>query len=193
MVMEIRSEIEQGMWRPAVERKLVDHEKNREFLRALYQEYLDLTLAERMVKEDPNYLRYRSSIGETVFHYVVVEDRDIGRAEKLLEWGAEINTQDNFGGSPLYHAVMLGDLELVKWLVAHRASLETKTENGDTALSVATENDRAEIFDFLIAQPRKEPIDYYYDDMTARQVHADETLVMRGKLIELGLSNRELL
>jgi ankyrin repeat protein len=162
---------------------LNNQQKHQEFLAAVYQ---DMALAERMVQEDRDYLHLRDGVGETVFHYLVVEG-DMGRAGKLLEWGAEINTQDDFGDSPLSHAVMLGNLKLVEWLVAHGANLEAKTVNEDTALSRATENGRSEIFDFLIAQPRKEPIDYYYDDLMARQVHEDETLVMRGKLIELGL------
>lgn len=165
-----------------------NHQKNREFLAAVYQ---DMALAEQMVQTDRSWLRYRSSVGETVFHYLVVEG-DMERAGKLLAWGAEINTQDDFGNSPLINAVILGDLELVKWLVSHGASLELKTENGDTAISLATENQTAAIFDVLIEQPRTEPIDFYYDDAMATQIYADETLVMRGRLIGLGLSRREL-
>src|SRR5579872_3959687 len=141
--------------------KTQNHEKNREFLAAVYR---DVSEAKQLLKADPQFLHYRSSVGETPFHYLIVES-DIERAARLLEWGADINTRDDFGATPLMHAVMLGNLDVVRWLVEHGASLEPKNVNEETALSLATSNERAAIFQFLMKIPRKEPIDYYYDDL----------------------------
>lgn len=163
-----------------------NHQKNREFLAAAYD---DMSKAEQMLKADPQFLHYRSSIGETVFHYLVIEN-EIEKAAKLLSWGADINTQDNFGATPLLHAVMLSNLNLVKWLVQRGAILEPKNINGETALVHATSNERAAIFQFLISLPREHPIDAYYDDFTAQKIYDNEELVMRSYLIELGLTKR---
>ena len=145
--------------------------------------------AERLLKSDPQLLHYRSIAGETPFHYLVVES-DIERATKLLDWGADINTQDGFGATPLCHAVMLGKLNMVKWLVQHGASLEPKNVNDETVLVYATSNEKAGIFQFLISLARKHPIDYYYDDLTAHQIFEHKELVMRDYLISLGLTER---
>lgn len=149
----------------------------------------DISEAERLLKTDPQFLHYRSSIGETPFHYLIVES-DIERAAKLLEWGSDINTQDEFGGTPLISAVTLGDLNVVKWLTQRGASLEPKNVNAETALATATSNERASVFQFLISLPRKQPIDFYYDDLTAHQIFEDKELVMRSHLIRLGLTER---
>jgi ankyrin repeat protein len=166
--------------------ELTNHEKNREFLATVYT---DMPKAEQMLKADPQFLHYRSSVGETPFHYLVIEN-EVEKAAKLLDWGADINTQDNFGATPLSRAIMLGNLNLVKWLVQQGASLEPKDINGETALAYATSNEKAAIFQFLISLPRKHPIDAYYDDLTARGIYDNEELVMRSHLIELGLTKR---
>lgn len=162
------------------------HEKSLQFLRAIYE---DVAKAERMLKLEPQFLHYRSSIGETPFHYLIVES-EMDRAGKLLDWGADINTQDDFGATPLFSAVILNDSDLVKWLVQRRANLEPKNCLGETALALATSNERAKIFQILIALPRKHPIDFYYDDLTAQNIFDDKELVMRDFLIGLGLSER---
>jgi ankyrin repeat protein len=163
-----------------------DHEKNREFLAAIYE---GSSKAEQLLRKDAKFLHYRSIAGETPFHYLVVES-DTERATKLLEWGADVNTQDDFGATPLHHAVMLGKLDLVKWLVERGASLDLKNVNGETALTVATSNEKAGIFQFLISLPRKHPIDYYYDDLSSQGIYDDRELVMRSHLISLGLTER---
>ena len=163
-----------------------DHEKNRQFLAAVYE---SPSKAEQLLRIDPQFLHYRSIAGETPFHYLVVEN-DIARAAKLLDWGADINTQDDFGATPLIHAVTLGHLDLVKWLVQHGSNLELKNVNGETALATATSNEKAGIFQFLVSLPRKHPVDFYYDDDTAQNIYDDKELVMRAHLISLGLSER---
>jgi len=163
-----------------------DHEKNRQFLAAVYE---SASSAEQLLLVDPQFLHYRSIAGETPFHYLIVES-DIMRATMLLDWGADINTQDDSGATPLIHAVMLGDLDLVKWLVQRGANLELKNNNGETALATATSNEKAGTFQFLISLPRKHPIDFYYDDLTAQDIYDDKELVMREYLISLGLSER---
>jgi ankyrin repeat protein len=88
------------------------------------------------------------------------------------------------------HAVTLGNLDVVRWLVEHGASLEFKNDNEETALALATSNEKAAIFQYLIKIPRKHPIDYYYDDLAAHELMNNEELVMRDYMIGLGLTRR---
>ena len=162
--------------------------KQREFLSAVYD---DLAKSLALLTHDSNCIHYRDSVGETAFHYLIIEG-ELERAEVLLEWGADVNTQCDFGATPLIHAVQLGRFEIVEWLVENGASLEFKDSIGATALSAATGDGKrkASIFQFLISKPRANPIDFYYDDDAAEDVFRNPDLVMRQRLIDLGLSRR---
>lgn len=164
--------------------------KNREGQRKLVGAcFKILDQARELIEAEPDYLSYQDVAGETAFHYVVVENR-LDLAQFLLAAGSDIDKADYFGATPLMHAVMLDHRELIKWLIEKGASLEAKNINGETALCWATKNDRAWAFKFLIGHPRKHPIDFYYDDLSAQDVYEDEELVMRNHLIQLGLTRR---
>ena len=151
----------------------------------------DIAKARLEVQRDPSLLQARDGVGETAFHYAIVENR-LDLAQDLLQWGSDINTRDHSGATSLMHAVQLGYLDAVKWLVKNGADIDQKDESEETALSKATQNDRKqkEIFEFLLSLPRRQDINYYYDDLSAQAVFDDTTLVMRDTLIGLGLTKR---
>ena len=130
-----------------------NQEKQRELLHAVCR---DLTVAEQLIRADSNYVKYKSGTGETAFHYLVIES-ELDRAAKLLEWGSDINTQDYYGATPLISAATISRLETVKWLVARGANLELKTINQETALSWATSNENASVFQYLRRRKHGEP------------------------------------
>jgi ankyrin repeat protein len=164
----------------------IDKQRNRNFKELVFS---DIESALKEAKQDPSLLNIRNGIGETVFHYVIVENR-IDLAEKLLKAGSDINTVNNFQQSPLIEAVELGYLEMVKWLVHNGADLNLKDNREKTAISEATKNDREEIFNFLIFLPLKNEINFYYNDFSAQDVFDNKNLVMREKLLSLGLKQR---
>lgn len=153
------------------------------FLRALFSDFAE---AEQLVKINTRLLHLRSSLGETAFHYLIIE-AELEGAKRLADWGSDINTQDDFGMTPLMHAVTIGNLDAVRWLISRGASLEHKSKIDETALSLATSNETAAIFQVLIACPRKHPIAYYYSDLKAQLVVESEELVMKDYLVSLGL------
>ncbi len=165
-----------------------NHYKQREFLKAVYN---DLPRALALLTHDPNCIHYRSSVGETAFHYLIIESQ-LELAKVLFEWGSDINTRCDSGTTPLIHATIVSPLEVVEWLVKNGASLEFKDSFGFTPLSATTRDGKryAEIFQFLISKPRANPIDFYYDDDAAEDVFQNPDLVMRQQLIELGLTRR---
>jgi ankyrin repeat protein len=146
----------------------------------------DTTLAKQIFAADPQAVHCRDGVGETTFHYVVVESR-IDLAELLLQAGSDINSATLFGHTPLMSAVQLGNIELVRWLVDHGASLDPKTVNDDTALSYAAAGKHREIFDFLISLKRNHPIDYYFHYLEAKTLLRDKTHPMYADLVKLGL------
>jgi hypothetical protein len=168
------------------EEQLAERARQRELLEACFA---DPEQAKSLLDRCPDLVHCRDTVGETAFHYVVVEDR-IDLAEILLAAGSDVNTQTRFGSTPLMDAVQCGYLDMTRWLIGKGANLETKDSLEETALVKATENDRAPLFDFLIGLPRSHPIDFYYDDLSAHRVHDDKGLVMRDRLLQLGLTAR---
>lgn len=166
--------------------QLAERARQQELLEACFA---DPEQAKSLIERCPDLVHCRDTVGETAFHYVVVEDR-IDLAELLLAVGSGLNTQTRFGSTPLMDAVQCGYLDMTRWLIGKGADLETKDSLEETALVKATENDRAPLFDFLIGLPRTHPIDFYYDDLSARRVYDDKSLVMREQLLQLGLTAR---
>lgn len=157
--------------------------KQRYLVSACFQ---DAALAKQIFTVDPQAVHCRDGVGETAFHYVVVESR-IDLAILLLQAGSDINSATLFGHTPLMSAVQLGNIELVRWLIDNGASLDPKTVNDDTALSYATFGKHREIFDFLIGLKRNHPIDYYFDYLDAAEILRDKTHPMHADLANLGL------
>lgn len=153
--------------------------------------FSDVAKAMRKAKEESTLLSVRDGSGETVFHYVVIENR-IDLAEQLLMAGANVNAQDDGQYTPLMGAAFLGHLEMVKWLISKGADINLKDDCGETALSKVARNDRQELFDFLVSLVDKD-INFYFNDLTAHDILTSQNnkdLVMREKLLSLGLSKR---
>jgi len=68
-----------------------------------------------------------------------IQERDVGKAKKALEEGADVNLQDEFGMSALMRTVGFtggkgGSVEMAKLLIASGADVKAKDESGDTML-----------------------------------------------------------
>jgi ankyrin repeat protein len=78
--------------------------------------------------------------------------------ELLLEHGANINAVDSESAStPLHYAASFGHLDVVKMLVARGADINLKTNQGFTAMQLATKNDFEEVAAFLTATTSSTP------------------------------------
>jgi ankyrin repeat protein len=68
----------------------------------------------------------------------------------LLDHGAEVNSKDNQGFTPLHFTAHEGHLPLVDLLVLRRADLNLANFEGSTPLTMAAQNSHVEVFKFLI-------------------------------------------
>ena len=126
----------------------------------------DLTLAENLVLEFPGILHAKNGIGETVLHYLAVENK-IVQVNWLLSKGANINTTNDFGDTPLSEASSLGYFELCRVLLEKGAVLCLKTPEGDTALSEAAINDHPKIVALLLNHIKTdEQLRNYFSNVT---------------------------
>ena len=85
------------------------------------------------------------------------QDGNLDVVRQLVVGGAEINTQDAFGWTPLMSASFAGQADTVAWLLSKaegRAGVELADEAGVTALSLATEVGRGDIVAIIRASLR---------------------------------------
>jgi len=65
---------------------------------------------------------------------------DAAAVSKLIKSGADVNTSDNAGYTPLMYAVLTSDTDIMKLLIGAGANVNTKTTEGDTALTLDAGN-----------------------------------------------------
>ena len=77
------------------------------------------------------------------------ETGDLKRVEELIYRGADINTTDDKGCTPLMKACKYNNLEVVKYLIDNGANIHMKCDNGWTPLICAQAYDNLEIVEYL--------------------------------------------
>ena len=105
--------------------------------------------AERLLAENPDAIHSKNGIGETVLHYLAVEDR-LEDVSWLLAHGADINTTNDFGNTPLSEAASLGYYELCDFFLRHNANPRITTPDGESALSEAATNNEYKVVELLL-------------------------------------------
>jgi len=79
-----------------------------------------------------------------------VQEGDALAVKLFLQAGMDPNLKNKFGLTPLIVAARAGRLEVVKFLADNGADLQTKLENGNDALDLATDRGNKDIEQFLI-------------------------------------------
>lgn len=136
---------------------------NREKFELLIKAVLDdMSSADNLVNNDSDLVYAKNGIGETVLHFLAVENK-IHEVSWLLSKGAEINTMNEFGNTPLSEASGLGYYELCKFLLQKGADPKLKTPEGDTALSEAATKNELKVVNLLLnyIQPEESLRDYF--------------------------------
>jgi ankyrin repeat protein len=81
---------------------------------------------------------------------MALESNDYALAQFLIEGGADVNTVNAFGVSPLIYATSRGLKDIVKLLVEHGADVNSPNLHGDTALHCAIRNGLTDIVKLLV-------------------------------------------
>ncbi|WP_339713907.1 ankyrin repeat domain-containing protein [uncultured Kriegella sp.] len=77
----------------------------------------------------------------TVWHLAVAKN-NLGLLKKVKEFGADINSKDNDGNTPLHYAAMKTEnAQILKFLITNGADVKSTTEFGETAHDLASENE----------------------------------------------------
>jgi ankyrin repeat protein len=91
----------------------------------------DLATAETLLQNNPELLDERNGIGETVLHFLAVEDCSPG-VKWLHAKGGSLNTTNEFGTPLLFEVALLGYRDLLLWLLAQGADPKQRDNNGQS-------------------------------------------------------------
>ncbi|MBL9117438.1 MAG: ankyrin repeat domain-containing protein [Verrucomicrobiaceae bacterium] len=149
--------------------------------RAPFYELRDLLLSAPQeglarLKQDRSLLDARSGLGETLLHWMAVEDA-ASLVSALIELGAEIDTVNHFGSTPLQEAVQLGRTEISLALLARGASVTHINDAGDSVISTSTILKRhTQLIAALLERlPYDIPLSEVIDEMTLESIrHRDD-------------------
>jgi ankyrin repeat protein len=110
-------------------------EERKRFYRFRDACYADRAAATKMLSEDRTLISIRNGIGETALHFLAVEN-DLSAVEWLFNRGADTNTKNDFGDTPLLEAAQLGYTEMCRFLLDKGADVYIRS-NDETAISAA--------------------------------------------------------
>lgn len=99
----------------------------------------------------------KNNLGETLFHYFVIENC-IEYASILLNLGAKIDTVDNYHRTPLQNTAILGNSEMLRWLLKNGADpCYQHGESGETALFYSLSHNHHECSKILLENENVDP------------------------------------
>ncbi|KAM0484348.1 hypothetical protein ACHAPX_001771 [Trichoderma viride] len=103
----------------------------------------------RTIAEEKGLTRWRNGT-----YFRAIEIRDMPRIRKLIEDGADLETTDELGRTPLWHAVIIGHRKIIQLLLDHGANTEAQNVDAQDILGWAVVSNRYDIVEIL--QPERE-------------------------------------
>jgi ankyrin repeat protein len=103
----------------------------------------------RTLNSDSSLVKERTGLGETPLHYLAVENQLDAVTALVEKHGAEINTVNDFGESPLCEASRLGHFEMARYLLSQEARLVASESTG-SVLHAAVSSGRKEVVQLIL-------------------------------------------
>jgi ankyrin repeat protein len=113
-----------------------------EFRNAVYSR--EFELAEKLLATAPYLLTLRNSLGETVLHFLAVEN-DIEGVSWLYRKGAAIDTKSDFGTPAIFEVAQLGYKKLLAWFIQNGADIHTVDADGNGLAAYLEEYEQPEM------------------------------------------------
>lgn len=109
---------------------------------ALFHE--DFEFAEAHLQAHPGLLEERDGLGETVLHFLTVEDC-LTAVAWLHARGASLDTRNDFGTPVVFEVAELGYAGLLEWFAAHGADLRQRDRQDLDLVSYLIEGEKPEM------------------------------------------------
>ena len=87
---------------------------------------------------------------DSYYLHLASQKGDFQTVKYLISHGANIESKDTNGVTPLYIASRNGHIEIVKYLISHGANIESKTNQDATPLHFASYKNHLQIVEYLI-------------------------------------------
>lgn len=111
-------------------------------------ERADFSGASGLLEQDSSLLDERNGIGESVLHFLAVENN-----RKAVEWlharGSDLNATNEFGTPLLFEVAQLGYHDLLLWIIEHGADPKKKDAQGQSIDEYLAEFDKPEMIEFI--------------------------------------------
>jgi ankyrin repeat protein len=108
----------------------------------------DYGAAQKSLDADTALLQLRNQTGETVLHWLAVENEGNGVAWLRLK-GADINTKNKFGTPVIFEVAQLGYRDLFKWFADVGADLKAVDQYGQGLAEYLEDAGKTEMADFV--------------------------------------------
>ena len=95
----------------------------------------------------PAVLSGRSSTDQALIEATKLGDVD--SVKSLIEKGADVNTENDWGCTPLHYAADSGYVDIAKLLIEHGADVNAKDSDGWTPLHYALKNGHTDVAELL--------------------------------------------
>ena len=118
-----------------------------EFRKAVYNEEYDL--AESMIQANPKISDLRNGIGETVLHYLAVDNDGISVAW-LHAHGFDLNTKNKFGRPVVFEVAQLGYKELLLWFAQQGVDFTALDRENQNIIIFLNELDETDMMQFVL-------------------------------------------
>ena len=111
----------------------------------------NFSTAQSLVSEHPEIRALRNGIGETVLHYLAVEN-DIDGIKWLYNKGFGINVKNDFGTPVVFEVAQLNYKELVLWFISNGVDMAAVNNESQDIAAYLQEYANEEIVEFVQAQ-----------------------------------------
>jgi len=95
----------------------------------------------------------KSTLNKALF--ISIENESIELCNLLLKYGANINSKDEEGNTPIIKAAEFNNNDMVKFLIKNDADINLKNDEGEIALIQAVENDNVDMVKILLEEDLK--------------------------------------
>lgn len=109
----------------------------------------EFAVAESHLKTNPHLINLRNGIGETVLHFLAVENDAEGVAW-LHEHGFDLDTKNEFGTPVLFEIAELDYKDLILWFAQQGALFNAMDRDGQGIISYLREREKDDVAQFIV-------------------------------------------